>query len=364
MNQFLVMALAAGTAMAGTALLGYVFIPWLHKLRFGQTILDIGPSWHKHKQGTPTMGGFMFIIGILASVAAAFAADLAMGGKLLSRMAASGAPLTYDPQQLKVKLFSGLLMALFFGLLGFADDYVKVVKKRNLGLTAMQKTIAQILISGGYLTSLWLSMGRNPFTLIPFLGNITGDPQAALFPGTLLFFAFGFAVIYGTVNAANFTDGVDGLCSGVTLTSAAGFLVFALLRGMFGVGVVAAATIGGLAGFLIWNRNPAKVIMGDTGSNFLGGLMLALAFALDTPVILLPMCIIYVIEGMSDVIQIGYYKLSGGKRVFKMAPIHHHFEMSGWKEKKIGVVFSLVNLLGAVVGLALAWFGLRGFLAF
>ena len=349
----MVMILAAGAAMGTTALLGYVFIPWLHKLRFGQVILDIGPSWHKHKQGTPTMGGFMFIIGIVVSAAAAFAADFAMGGRLLS-----GALPDYVEQQTKVKLVSGLIMAVLFALMGFADDYVKVVKKRNMGLTVVQKTVAQILISAGYLISLWLSMGKNPYTLIPFLGD------KALFTGTPLFFVFGYVIIYATVNAANFTDGVDGLCSGVTITAAAGLLVFAVLRGMFGVGVVAAATVGGLAGFLVWNHNPAKVIMGDTGSNFLGGLMLAIAFALDCPVILLLICLIYVIEGMSDVIQIGYYKLSGGKRVFKMAPIHHHFEMSGWKEKKIGVVFSLVNLLGAAAGLAAVWFGLRAFLVY
>ena len=350
MNQFLVIILAAGAAMGSTALLGYVFIPWLHKLRFGQVILDIGPSWHKHKQGTPTMGGFMFIIGIIVSVAAAWAADFAMGGKLLS-----GILPDYVLQEVNVKLVAGLLMATFFGLMGFADDYVKVVKKRNMGLSVVQKTVAQLLIIVGYLTSLYLAMDKNPTTLIPFVGRV----RLSWF-----FWIFGFAVIYATVNAANFTDGVDGLCSGVTITAAAGLLVFAVLRGMFGVGLVAAATVGGLAGFLVWNKNPAKVIMGDTGSNFLGGLMLAMAFALDTPVILLLICLIYVIEGMSDVIQIGYYKLSGGKRIFKMAPIHHHFEMSGWKEKKIGVVFSLVNLLGVTAGLAVVWFGLKAFLVY
>jgi len=351
MNQFLVMALAAGAAAVTTWLLGYLFIPWLHKLRFGQIILDIGPSWHKHKQGTPTMGGFMFIIGIIASVAAAFGADAVMKGKLLA-----GGLAGFAVQGVNAKLFSGMLMALFFGLMGFADDYVKHVKKRNMGLNVVQKTVAEVFISVGYLISLWLTMGRAPYTLVPFVGKVSLP--------SIVFFMFGFAVIYATVNTANFTDGVDGLCSGVTITAAAGFLVFAVLRGMFGVGVLAAATIGGLAGFLVWNHNPAKVIMGDTGSNFLGGLMLAVAFALDCPVILLLMCVIYVIEGMSDVLQIGYYKLTGGKRIFKMAPIHHHFEMSGWKEKKIGVVFSLVNLLGVIAALAVVWFGLKAFLVY
>ena len=350
MNQFLVMALAALAAAGTTWLLGYVFIPWLHKLRFGQIILDIGPSWHKHKQGTPTMGGFMFIIGIIASVAAAFGADAAMKGRLLA-----GGLAGWGLQGLNAKLFSGILVAVFFALLGFADDYVKVVKKRNLGLTVVQKTVAQLLIIVGYLASLWLSMGKDPYTLVPFVGQV----RLGWF-----FWVFGYIVIYATVNAVNLTDGVDGLCSGVTVTAAAGLLVFAVLRGMFGAGVLAAAVIGALAGFLVWNKNPAKVIMGDTGSFFLGGLMVAIAFALDCPVILLLMGLIYVIEGMSDVLQIGYYKMTGGKRIFKMAPIHHHFELSGWKEKKIGVVFSLVNLLGVIAGLAVVWFGLKAFIVY
>ncbi len=350
MKPYIVMALAAGTAMAATALLGYVFIPWLHKLRFGQIILDIGPSWHKHKQGTPTMGGIMFIIGIIAAAAAAFAADFVMKGKLLTENLPD-----YQAQNVNTKLIAGLIMAAFFGLIGFADDYVKVVKKRNKGLSISQKTVAQLLISVGYLISLWLAMGKDPYMLIPFVGQV----QLGWF-----FWIFGFVVIYATINAVNFTDGVDGLCSSVTIVAAVGLGIFAVLRGLFGVGMLAAAAVGGCAGFLVWNRNPAKVIMGDTGSHFLGGLMIAIAFALDSPVILLFMGIIYVIEGMSDVLQIGYYKLTHGKRIFKMAPIHHHFEMSGWGEKKIVAVFSFVNLLGVITGLVIVWFGLRSFLVY
>ncbi|MDR1927529.1 MAG: phospho-N-acetylmuramoyl-pentapeptide-transferase [Oscillospiraceae bacterium] len=350
MNQYAALVLAAASAMGVTALLGYVFIPWLHKLRFGQIILDIGPSWHKHKQGTPTMGGIMFICGITAAVAVTLLTDFLAGGTLLYGKAAQGIPLVAS-QQFLGKLFSGLLMALLFGLLGFLDDYTKVVKKRNKGLSISQKTLLQLLICGGYLASLYLSMGRNPYTLIPFVGQV----RLGWF-----FWIFGFCVLYCTTNAVNFTDGVDGLCSSVTVTAGVALAVIAALRGLFGVGVVSAAMAGGCAGFLVWNRNPAKVIMGDTGALFLGGLLVALSFALDCPVILLLVGLVYVLEGLSDVLQIGYFKLTHGKRIFKMAPIHHHFEMSGWKEKKICVVFSLVNLLGCAAAAVVVWFGLKG----
>jgi len=342
MNPYAAMILAAGAAMGVTAILGFAFIPWLHKLKFGQIILDIGPNWHKHKQGTPTMGGLMFIIGVPLALVAAFITDHLLGGDMLT--AQSG---------MAVKLAAGLIMALMFGLMGFLDDYTKVVKKRNKGLSIGQKSIMQIFIGVGYLYSLWLAMGQNPTTLIPFVGQV----QLGWF-----FWPFSFAVIYATVNAANFTDGIDGLNSSVTMITGIGLAVFAVMRGMFGAGVLAAAMAGGCAGFLFWNRNPAKVIMGDTGSNFLGGLVVAIAFALDTPVILLLMAIIYVIEFMSDVIQIGYFKMTGGKRVFKMAPIHHHFEMSGWGEKKIDIIFCLVNLLGVAAAIAVVYYGLNAFI--
>lgn len=159
--------------------------------------------------------------------------------------------------------------------------------------------------------------------------------------------------MYAAINAVNFTDGIDGLCGSVTLTAAVAFVVIAAMQRLFGVGLLASALAGGCAGFLVWNHYPAKVFMGDTGSMFLGGMVVALAYAVGCPLILLPVGIIYVIEGMSDVIQIGYFKLTHGKRIFKMAPIHHHFEMSGWSEKKIVTVFTAVNLLGCAVGIAL-----------
>jgi len=342
MNVYAAIVLAAGAALGVTALLGFVFIPWLHKLKFGQIILDIGPNWHKHKQGTPTMGGLMFIIGVPLAVAAALGTDALMGGRMLR----------FD-DSFTVKMLSGLIMAMLFGLMGFLDDYTKVVKKRNKGLSISQKTAMQLLISGGYLFSLFLAMGSNPYTLIPFVGQV----QVGWW-----FWPFGFAVLYATTNAVNFTDGIDGLCASVSMITGIGLAVFALMRGVFGAGVVAAALAGGCAGFLFWNRPTAKVFMGDTGSMFIGGLVVAIAFALDTPVILLLMGLIYVIEGLSDVLQIGYFKLTRGKRIFKMAPIHHHFEMSGWSEKKIGIIFSIVNVLGVAAAIAVAYYGLRAFI--
>ena len=340
MNTAAAFILSAVTAFAVTALLGIVVIPWLHKLKFGQTILDIGPNWHKQKQGTPTMGGIMFMAGTVIATVITLVTDKLMGGDILT-----GDYLA--PLEIKSKIISGLLMAFGFGIVGFADDYIKVVKKRNLGLSIIQKTLAQVLIIASYLVSLYLSMGSKPYMYIPFVGNVeTG----------IFFWIFSAAVIYATINAVNFTDGIDGLCSSVTLTAAVAFVVISVICKLSGVGVVASALAGGCAGFLVWNRNPAKVFMGDTGSMFLGGLVVALAFAVNCPLILLLVGIIYVIEGMSDVIQIGYFKLTHGKRIFKMAPIHHHFEMSGWSEKKIVLVFSIVNIIGSVAGILVMYF--------
>lgn len=340
MNSFLALGLAAVIAFGVTALLGFVMIPWLHKLKFGQTILDIGPSWHKSKQGTPTMGGLMFVVGVLLSVAAVFVTDRIMGGDIIA-----GDNLVRNAMY--TKLFSGIIMALSFGLIGFVDDYIKVVKGRNLGLTIRQKTFMQLLVSIAFLGSLRLA--GCSYMFIPFYG-VTGDLG-------IFFFLFGICIIYGATNAVNFTDGIDGLCSSVTLTSASAMIVIAFMRNNMGAGVAAAALAGACAGFLVWNWNPAKVFMGDTGSMFLGGMIVALAYAVDCPLILLFVGIVYFIEGLSDVIQIGYFKLTNGKRIFKMAPIHHHFEMSGWKEKKIVLVFSAVNIIGCAVGTAIIYYG-------
>ncbi len=340
MNIYVALIMTTVLSFLIAFLLGFVLIPWLRKLKFGQTILEIGPAWHKSKQGTPVMGGIMFIVSTILSVAVTLVTDHLMGGNLFASE-------HVIPDTLKVKLVAGVILAIGLGLVGFADDYIKVVKKRNLGLTEIQKTIPQVILIAGYLVALY--MNGLTYMNIPFVGAV--DLK-------WFFWIFGICVIYGAVNAVNFTDGVDGLCASVTSISAIAFCIAALMTKFFGISILAAGLAGGCLGYLIWNYYPSKVMMGDTGSMFLGGMVVALAYAIDCPIILVLFGIIYVIEALSDVIQIGYFKITHGKRIFKMAPIHHHFEMCGWKERKIVTVFSLVNMLGCAIGLALYWYGI------
>ncbi|MBQ7861149.1 MAG: phospho-N-acetylmuramoyl-pentapeptide-transferase [Clostridia bacterium] len=342
MNTYIASGIAFAVALIVTAVLGYFLIPVLHKLKFGQNILmDIGPKWHAKKQGTPTMGGIMFIIGIVFATAVALIICKVTGFNAFSE-------LEVLRNQQMTRLFAGILMAFCFALVGFADDYIKVVKKRNLGLTEIQKTVPQVLIIAGYLASLALSESTGMY--IPFFGKLALDS----IPGMIFFFIFGVCVIYGAINAVNFTDGIDGLCGSVTIPVGVAFCVMGILMKTTSVGILGAALAGGCIGYIFWNRYPAKVMMGDTGSMFLGGLVVALAYAIECPVILLPVGIVYVVEAMSDVIQIGSIKLRK-KKVFKMAPIHHHFEMSGWNENKIVTVFTLVSTVGCVIGVVLMY---------
>ncbi|WP_417111148.1 phospho-N-acetylmuramoyl-pentapeptide-transferase [Hominenteromicrobium sp.] len=316
-----------------TGLLGYFMVPFLHKIKFGQTIREVGPSWHKNKQGTPTMGGLMFIIG--SSVAAVICiAFLWLNG---------GA----ETQLMFVKVMAGALMAVGFGIVGFLDDYISIKKHRNLGLTEIQKLILQFIIVGAYLLSVALAGGTTE-TVIPFLGSVD-----------LGFFYYILAAVFivGMVNAVNFTDGIDGLNTSVTLVVALVFSVIAMLLNRVGLSLYAAAIVGAMIGFLFWNANPAKVFMGDTGSLFLGGAVCALAFGVNMPILLILIGIIYIVEILSVVLQVTYFKISHGKRIFKMAPIHHHFEMCGWNENKICFVFSGVTLLAGIIGVLLAVFG-------
>lgn len=325
--------LAIVIAAVITGLLGYFMVPFLHKIKFGQTIREVGPSWHKNKQGTPTMGGIMFIIG--SSVAAVICiAFLWLNG---------GA----ETQLMFVKVMAGALMAVGFGIVGFLDDYISIKKHRNLGLTEIQKLILQFIIVGAYLLSVALAGGTTE-TVIPFLGSVD-----------LGFFYYILAAVFivGMVNAVNFTDGIDGLNTSVTLVVALVFSVIAMLLNRVGLSLYAAAIVGAMIGFLFWNANPAKVFMGDTGSLFLGGAVCALAFGVNMPILLILIGIIYIVEILSVVLQVTYFKISHGKRIFKMAPIHHHFEMCGWNENKICFVFSGVTFLAGIIGVLLAVFG-------
>ena len=341
MNIWLAVVLSIVIGFGVAFGLGYVVIPWLHKLKFGQTILDIGPSWHRKKQGTPTMGGILIIAGFLLSLAVVLITDRLLGGDLLTYGSDKPADLLYT------KVFAGILMALAFAFIGFIDDYIKVVKKRNLGLTELQKTVLQLIVAVVYL-----------FTLNKFAGiDYMFIPYYGAFQSTALFWIVGVVAVYCTVNAANFLDGVDGLCSSVTAVVCVGFSVSAILRGFAGFGIVLCALFGALAGYLVWNWNPSRVMMGDLGSLFLGGMVVAAAYAIDAPWAILLIGMIYVAEFGSDVLQIAYIKTHNGKKLFRMAPIHHHYELGGWSEKRLCVVFSLVTALGSAAAVALFWFG-------
>lgn len=345
MNNTFAIIMAVIIAFGVTAALGLVIIPWLKKLHFGQTILEIGPSWHKSKQGTPNMGGFMFIIGIMAAFVVTVVTYLMTSGKSLQ---AEG---TVVEGSDLVLLGAGVLLALGSAVIGFLDDYTKVVKKQNKGLSAKQKTLGQLVLSFAFLLTLYLS--GNTWWYIPFMGKVDLAQIAMGVP----FWVIGLFIVYGCINSVNLTDGIDGLCSSVTVTVAITFIAIAGLQHFVGLSILAASVLGGCLGFLVWNWNPAKTFMGDTGSLFLGGLVVAMGFATKCPLILLPIGIVYVCETMSDIIQIGYFKLTHGKRVFKMAPIHHHFEMCGWKEKKICAVFTTVSIIGCIIGYALMNYG-------
>ncbi len=340
MNIILACAIAAVISFGISFGLGYIVIPFLHKLKFGQTILDIGPNWHKNKQGTPTMGGILFVISTVVAFGVVLIIDKISGGNIVETN-------EIVADSMRVKVYGGLIMALGFALIGFLDDYIKVVKKRNEGLSIKQKSVLQIVLMVGYLLTLYINDPTGSM-FIPFVGMV----ETRIF-----FWVIGIITIYCTTNAVNFTDGIDGLCGSVTVTAALSFIVIAALRNCLGISLLAAALLGGLVGYLIWNWHPAKVMMGDLGSMFLGGMIIAMAYAVDCPIIILLTGIIYVIEFGSDVLQIGYFRLTHGKRIFKMAPIHHHFELCGWKEVKIVKVFSLVNLLGGIVAILAIYFG-------
>lgn len=329
-------AAAAVIAFGVTALLGKWVVPFLHRINFGQTIRESGPTWHSRKNGTPTMGGILFIAGIVLAVAVCVPGYFRAASK--------------SPYELAMyaKIAGGLLMACGFGLIGFIDDYIKVVKKRNLGLNVRQKLVLQFAVAGGYLYSLYRS-GSGSKMLVPFAGAVDWG---------VWYWVVALLGIVGMVNAVNFTDGIDGLNASVTFFVSASFLVIAGAMRLVPVGIFAAAAAGGCLGFLVWNFNPAKVFMGDTGSLFLGGVVCALGFALNLPVLILLIGIVYLAEIFSVVLQVSYFKATHGRRLFKMSPIHHHFELCGWSEKKICAVFSFVTLLAGAAGALLTAYGL------
>lgn len=323
------------TAVAGfliSSLLGLWLIPFLRRLHYGQTILEIGPSWHKKKQGTPTMGGIMFIVGSVLAV------TIGCCTRYLSQGFQNADWVGF------LYLVCGVAVALALGAMGFADDYIKVVKKQNLGLRPMQKIVAQVAIAVLFLAAQQL-FDPGTSTFIPFIGTV----DLGVFYYLLMLF-----LLIGVPNAVNLTDGIDGLCGSVTFVASLGFMILAAMLAMPEMNLLAAALAGSCLGFLMWNFHPAKVFMGDTGSMFLGGMVMALAVGLRMPVILLFIGFIYMVETLSVIMQVTSFKLTG-KRIFKMSPIHHHFEMSGWSEVKIVAVFSAVTFLGCLVAVGAVW---------
>lgn len=318
-----------------SSLIGNKLIPFLVKVKCGQTIKEIGPSWHKNKQNTPTMGGIMFIAGSLAAI-------------VISCICYMMATEDFIVNRLKIaQVAAGFVMAFAYGAIGFVDDFISIKKKRNLGLTAKQKLVLQFAVAILYLAVLRF-FGEDTSTIIPFVGLVD-----------LGFFYYILSAVFivGIVNAVNLTDGIDGLNGSVTMFVSAFFMVMAGVIGFQGMNIYCAAIAGGCLGFLIWNFNPAKIFMGDTGSLFLGGAVCAMAFGLDIPILLIPLGIIYLCEMFSVIMQVSYFKLTHGKRIFKMTPIHHHFEMSGWKEVKIVIVFSSVTFIMGILTILLFLFG-------
>ena len=322
MTRILITA-AVGCALSG--LLGYLLLPVLRALKAGQSVREIGPTWHNNKAGTPLMGGLMFI----------FAVILCLVGNL-------GSMKDYT-------VFYVLALSLCFGLVGFLDDFCKVKYKRDLGLTALQKAMLQMAVSAVYLYVLYREGTLTCDIYVPYF-NVT------FYVHPLVYIFFAMFVMVGCVNAVNLTDGIDGLSSSVTIPVMVFFTAAAYAMGKSDLALLPAALAGGLVAYLFYNFHPAKVFMGDTGSLFMGGVVCAMAFALDMPLVLIFAGFVYIVETLSDIIQVTYFKLTHGKRIFKMAPIHHHFEMCGWKEEKIVFVFAGVSAIMCVV----AWLSIAG----
>lgn len=322
-----------------TMILGIWMIPFLRKIKYGQTILEIGPSWHKSKEGTPTMGGIMFIIGILVSAIAC----------VLLFYSTHSVDLDLNvSKDTTVRIFAGLGMAFLYGLVGFIDDYIKVVKKRNLGLKAMQKLVLQFSVAIAYLAVIKYVGGASSETIIPFIGSIDLG---------IFYWIISAIVIVGMVNAVNLSDGIDGLNGSITFFAAVALMTIASVICMSDISIMSGALAGGCLGFLIWNFHPARVFMGDTGSLFLGGMVCAVTYALNMPILMLLVGIMYLVEMFSVILQVTYFKATKGKRLFRMSPIHHHFELGGWSEIKITVVFSAVTILMGVAALFIVKYG-------
>lgn len=317
MNIYIAVAIPIIIAFALSVALGPVIIPFLRKLKFGQTVRDDGPQSHLKKNGTPTMGGIIFLISVIVT-SCIYMKDY--------------------PQIIPI-----LFVTVGYGVIGFLDDYIKIVLKRSEGLTPSQKMFGQIIVTGVFAVYMYKFSGISMEMIVPFFPNVTLDLGFLTIPVM-------FLAIIGTVNGVNFTDGLDGLATSVTIMVAVFFGVVAL-GVKSDVWPIACAVIGALLGFLLFNVHPASVFMGDTGSLALGGFVAAIAYMLQMPIFILIVGLIYWIEILSVIIQVGYFKISHGKRIFRMAPIHHHFELGGWSETKVVAVFTIVTAMLCLIGL-------------
>lgn len=306
--------LAVLVSFSISVVLSPIFIPFLKKLKFGQFVRDEGPESHLKKAGTPTMGGIIILCSIVIT---------------------SLFYIREDKEMIPI-----LFATLGFGLVGFLDDYIKVVMKRSLGLRAYQKFALQVLVTAVFYfyTANKSMLGTD--TVLPFYGTVTLP--------TWIYVLLMFFVVIGTVNGANFTDGLDGLASSVTVCIATFFAAVAIGVNS-GIAPIACAVVGSLLGFLVYNVYPARVFMGDTGSLALGGFVASAAYMLKMPFFILIVAFIYLAEVLSVMIQVSYFKISNGKRIFKMAPIHHHFELCGWSETRVVTIFSIITGLLCLV---------------
>ena len=311
--------LAIIIAFAISALLCPIIIPFLHKLKFGQQVRDDGPQSHLKKQGTPTMGGLIILSSIIIT------------------------SLFYIPSY--PKIIPVLFMPAGFGIIGFLDDYIKIILKRSEGLTPLQKLAGQIVITGIFAWYVLNSGEVGTDMLIPFTGGFEDGKFLSL---GILFVPALFFVTLGTDNGVNFTDGLDGLCTSVTILVAT-FLTIVAIGEDMGISPITGAVVGSLLGFLLFNVYPAKVFMGDTGSLALGGFVASAAYMMRLPLFIPIIGLIYLVEVLSVIIQVTYFKKTGGKRIFKMAPIHHHFELCGWSETRVVAVFSIVTAILCMV---------------
>jgi len=295
---------------------GPIIIPFLRRLKIGQTVRAEGPESHLQKTGTPTMGGLIILLSLTVT------------------------SLFYVKEY--PAILPILLVTLGFGIIGFVDDYIKVVLKRSLGLRAWQKMLGQIVVTGTFAYYMKVESVAGLTMKIPFINH---NLDLSIFSIPFL-----FIVVLGTVNGTNFTDGLDGLATKVTIL-VAGFFMLAASYYQGNIEPVAGAMVGALLGFLVFNSHPAKVFMGDTGSLAIGGFVAASAYMLNLPIFILIVGFIYVAEVLSVMLQVSYFKITKGKRIFKMAPIHHHFELCGWKETKVVSIFTIITAVLCLVAL-------------